>query len=84
MRSRRFSRAIDAVVHALLHEQPRAGAAHVALVEEDAVDDALDGLVDRRVVEHDVGRLAAELEREPLAGAGQRALDAPCRPRSSR
>ena len=63
------------VVHALLHEQPRAGAAHVALVEEDAVDDALDGLVDRRVVEHDVGRLAAELERQLLAGAGQRPLD---------
>ena len=30
----------------LLHQQPRAGAADVALVEEDAVDDALDGLVD--------------------------------------
>ena len=30
----------------LLHQQPRAGAADVALVEEDAVDDALDRLVD--------------------------------------
>ena len=47
----------------------------MALVEVDAVDDALDGLVERGVVEHDVGRLAAELEREPLAGAGERALD---------
>jgi hypothetical protein len=34
----------------------------VALVEEDAVDDALDRLVDGRVVEDDVGRLAAEFE----------------------
>ena len=46
------------------------GAADVALVEEDAVDDALDGLVERGVVEDDVGRLAAELERDPLVGAG--------------
>jgi predicted small secreted protein len=38
----------------------------VALVEEDAVDDALDGLVDRGVVEDDVGRLAAELEGQRL------------------
>ncbi len=59
----------------LLHEQPRAGAAHLALVEEDAVDDALDGLVERGVVEDDVGRLAAEFEREPLRRAGQRPLD---------
>ena len=59
----------------LLHQQPRARAAHVALVEEDPLDDALDGLVQRRVVEDDVGRLAAQLQREPLAGARERALD---------
>jgi hypothetical protein len=59
----------------LLHEQPGARAAHVALVEEDPLDDALDGLVQRRVVVHDVGRLAAELQGEPLAGARERALD---------
>jgi hypothetical protein len=46
----------------LLDQQPGPGAADLALVEEDAVDDALDRLVDRRVVEHDVGRLAAELQ----------------------
>ena len=50
----------------LLREQPGAGAAHVPLVEEDAVDDALDRLVERRVLEDDVGRLAAELERRAL------------------
>ncbi len=55
-----------------LDEQPRTGAADVALVEEDAVDDALDGLVERRVLEDDVGRLAAQFERQPLAGAGRR------------
>ena len=48
----------------LLHEQPRARAAHLGLVEVDAVDDALDRLVERGVVEDDVRRLAAELERQ--------------------
>ena len=62
----------DLVVDVLLHQQARPGAADVALVEEDAVDDALDGLVDRRVVEDDVRGLAAELERDLLAGAGDR------------
>jgi hypothetical protein len=47
----------------------------MALVEVDAVDDPLDGLVERRVVEDDVRGLAAELERELLAGAGELALD---------
>ncbi len=47
----------------LLHEETRARAADVALVEVDAVDDPLDRLVERRVVEDDVRRLAAELER---------------------
>ena len=34
------------------------------------VDDPVDGLLDRRVVEDDVGGLAAELERDLLVGAG--------------
>ena len=59
----------------LLDEQARAGAAHVALVEEDAVDHALDRLVERGVLEHDVRGLAAQLEREALAAAGGRAPD---------
>jgi hypothetical protein len=65
----------DLVGHRLLDEQPRAGAAHVALVEEDPLHDALDRLVDGGVLEDDVGRLAAELEREPDAAAGERRLD---------
>jgi hypothetical protein len=47
----------------------------VALVEEDAVDDAFHRLVDGGVGEHDVGRLAAQFQRELLAGAGDGALD---------
>ena len=45
------------------------------LVEVDPVDDPLDRLVERRVVEDDVRGLAAELEREALAGAGEPPLD---------
>ena len=56
-------------------KQPRAGAADVALVEEDPVDDPLDGLVDRGVLEDDVRRLAAELERQPDLAPGERGLD---------
>src|SRR6185436_4581717 len=59
-----------------LHEEPRARAADVALVEVDAVDDALDRLVDRRVLEHDVRRLAAQLQGQLLLRARDRALDA--------
>ena len=61
----------------LLDEQPRAGAADLALVEVDAVDDALDRLVERRVVEDDVRGLAAELQRQRLVGAGDAAVDPP-------
>src|SRR5205823_6242720 len=65
----------DRLVDRLLDEQTRAGAADVALVEVDAVDDPLDRLVERGVVEDDVRCLAAELERELLSRTGQLALD---------
>ena len=42
----------------------------MTLVEPDSVDHALDRLVDGRVLEHDVGGLAAEFQGE--AGAGRR------------
>ena len=47
----------------------------MALIEEDAVHDALDGLIERRVVEDDVRGLAAEFERELLFGAREAAHD---------
>ncbi len=49
---------------ALLHQQARAGAADLALVEPDGVDQAFDGGVEIGVVEDDERRFAAELERE--------------------
>jgi leucyl-tRNA synthetase len=46
----------------------------VALVEVDPVDDPLDGLVERGVVEDDVRGLAAELEGQLLARSGELTL----------
>src|SRR6266571_5159099 len=63
------------VGHRLLDQQPGTRAAHVPLVEEDAVDDALDRLVDRSVVEHDVGGLPAQLQGQPFPGTGDRLRD---------
>src|SRR5581483_4112361 len=42
----------------------------LALVEEDAVHDPLDRLIEGRVLEHDVRGLAPELERQALTGPG--------------
>jgi hypothetical protein len=47
----------------------------VALIEVDAVDDPLDRLVERRVVEDHVRRLAAELEGQLLPAPGDRPHD---------
>src|SRR5207237_8116074 len=63
------------LVDRLRDEEPRPGAADMALVEVDPVDDPLDRLVERRVVEDDVRSLPAELERELLARTGELALD---------
>src|SRR3712207_3083486 len=66
---------LDLLDDALLHEQSRARAADAALVEEDALHDALDRLVDRGALEDDVGRLAAVPEREADVAARQGRLD---------
>lgn len=63
------------VLDRLLDQEARARAADLALVEEDAGDDAFDGLVDRGVVEDDVGALAAQFEGDLLVGAGDLAGD---------
>ena len=50
----------ESIVDAFLQEQAGAGAADLALVEPDRVDDALDGRVEVGVIEDDERRLAAE------------------------
>src|SRR3954471_13670676 len=52
----------ERLIDRLLDEEPGTGAADMSLVEVNPVDDPLDGLVERRVVEDDVRRLAAQLE----------------------
>ena len=54
----------------LLHQEAAPGAADLALVEEDAVDDTFDRLVERSVFEDDVGRLPTELKGEALPLSG--------------
>src|SRR5262249_34514972 len=63
----------ELVVDLALDEQPAAGAAALALVEEQAEVGALDGLVEVGVGEDDVGALAAQFEADALevaAGGG--------------
>ena len=53
-----------------MYEEAAASAADLTLIEEDAVDDALNSLVERRIFKDDVGRLATELQREALPLSG--------------
>ena len=56
----------ELIVDVLLHEDTRSRAAALAVVEVDAKVDPRDGVVDVGVLEDDVGRLAAQLERHLL------------------
>ena len=62
-RHARFQPRQEARLDAFGDQQPRARAADLTLVEEDAVDDAFDGAVEIGVVEHDERRFAAKLQR---------------------
>ena len=64
MRSRNLRMTV--AENAFLHEQPRTGTANVALIEINSGDNSFNRLIDRRVFENDVGRLAAEFERQFL------------------
>ena len=66
---------VKCVRDALGRQQARPSAADLPLVEPDRVDDALDRAVDIGVLEHDEGRLAAELERQLLACSRGRLAD---------
>jgi hypothetical protein len=70
-----FEAAQRFVVQRLLNDEARAGATDVSLVEEDAIDDAFDGLVDRSVLEDDVGPLASQLQRQSGAVGSEDPLD---------
>ena len=65
------------VKHRLLRVHPGAGAAGVALADEDALHDAPGRRVDVGIRAHHVGGRAAELEGEPLAPQRGRLRDLP-------
>ena len=61
----------------VLHEQARARDAGLAARREDTGDRAFDGVVDDAIVEHDVRRLAAELEHDGFELSCGGLIDAP-------
>ena len=65
----------DGVVHLVLHDQPGARRADLPGVQEDRRQGVVDHRVEVGVGEHDVGVLAAELDRDPLHRLGRRAQD---------
>ena len=65
------------VVDLVLHEQPAAGAAALALVEVQPEHRAFERGIQVGVGEDDVRALAAELERDPLEGVGGARHDDP-------
>src|SRR6185437_9692107 len=62
---------------ALLHQEARAGAADLPLIEPDRVDDALDHAVEIGVFKNDERAFPAKLEREFLARPRRRLPDLP-------
>ena len=63
------------VEDALLHVQPRAGAAALSVIEEDGAGRAGDRRLQIAVAKNDVGRFAAQFERHFLQIAGSRLKD---------
>jgi hypothetical protein len=66
---------VEPLGNAFLHQDARAGAADLALVEPDGIDHAFDRRVEIGIVEDDEGRLAAQFQRQLLAGSGRGLAD---------
>ncbi len=76
MRSARRAQLVDEpVVDAVLDDQPAAGRADLAAVQERRGQRVVDRGLEVGVGEHDVRALAAELERDPLHVDGSRGHD---------
>jgi hypothetical protein len=70
-----FKLGYDLVRDRFLHQQSGTSAAHVALIKEDAIDDAFHCLVYRRIRKNDICCLTAKLQRVFLVRTRERALD---------
>ena len=66
----------ELVMDRAMHQRARTGDAGLAGGGKDARHAALDGIVERGILEHDVGRLAAEFQRHRLDRAGREFVDA--------
>ena len=66
---------IEAVGDAFLHQKTRPGAADLALVEPDGIDQPFDGAVDIGIVKDDIGGLAAQFQGQRFTRAGGRGAD---------
>ena len=62
---------------ALLHEKPGSGAADLALIEPDRIDDTFNGSIEISIFMNDEGRLAAQFQRKLLARTGGGLADEP-------
>ena len=65
----------DPVKHAFLDIEARTGAAALSVIEEDGEGGTLNSCLQVHIVEEDVGRLAAEFERDLLKVPGSRMQD---------
>ena len=61
--------------HTFLHQKSRTGAAHLALIEPDGIDNAFNRAVKIGVIENDKGRLATEFQRQRLSGSRRHLAD---------
>ena len=77
LRHARLQAGDEGVGDILLNQQARAGAADLALIEEDRVDQTFDCALEIGVVIDDKGRFAAQLQRQLDAGSGGRPPDMP-------
>ncbi len=64
---------LERLCHALLHQDPGTGTAHLALVEPDGVHHPLDHAVQVCILVHDEGRLASQLAILSTSGCATRA-----------
>jgi hypothetical protein len=65
----------EIIGHAALHEQARAGAAHLARIGKGRDHRHARGLVEIGIGKDDVGRFAAQFQADPLEAAGGRGHD---------
>src|SRR3989338_5760833 len=65
-----FQFANDLIMDPLLYKETGTGATDMSLIIIDAIDNSLDGLIDRCIFKNNVGRFSTELHGQSFSGAG--------------